>query len=89
MKPDEYAAAYETVMRPAQFATQCVANREHLIELPHIAEVGDGEAFTELCRQSFGQIREQILSIFGAFADGFRNLSPNFMVHVDHGSIFS
>ncbi|MOA15545.1 hypothetical protein D3C78_1357060 [compost metagenome] len=51
------------VVRPAQFVTQCVTNREGLVEQAHIAQVGGVEALAELGAQFPGQGRQQLLAI--------------------------
>jgi hypothetical protein len=46
-------------MRPAQFVTQCVTNRECPVKQAHVAQVGSIEPASELCGQSVREARQK------------------------------
>jgi hypothetical protein len=69
-----------SVVGPARFVTQCVTNREGLIELAHVAKVGRVKAFSELDCQNFRQCRQQQLPIPGPTSSlllKFDNMPPD------------
>jgi len=55
----------DPIVGPAQFRTQCVANRKGLVEDSHVSEVGCVETSAELPAEGFGQDWQQPSSIFG------------------------
>jgi len=52
-------------VRPAQFGTQCVPNREAQEEGPHVAQVAFIEALAELASEGVGQIGQQSFAVGG------------------------
>ena len=77
------------IVRPAQFATQCVAFWEREEKLPHILQVGYGEPFAEIGRHALRQLLDQLRSILGALEplllryDAFADMP----VRLHHGEI--
>lgn len=83
----------ESVVTPAQFATQCVANlriRVGEVELAEVPEVGIGEAFAEFGGESAGEFWKQPVAV-GSFRRSslflFHDPPTDLPVSGDHGGI--
>ena len=83
----------QTVMGPAQFATQCVANLPigiGEVELAEVPEVGIGEAFSEFSREGAGKFRKQSVAI-GCFRSTalffLHDPTADLPIGGDHGGI--
>ena len=85
---------YQSIMAPAQFATQCVANLLFgvcQIELAHIAKVGIRETIAKILLQSSRQPLENLLTI-GSTVGSFLLLHyytlSNHPIGGDHSSVY-
>ena len=79
-----------TVMRPAQFATQCGANWKCTVKLPHITQSLNTVPFSEFSCQFIGKKFQQIFTVLRSviFTASLVYLFSDFPISIDHCRVY-